>query len=145
MTLILKFNCSLNIFCTWNIFNLNSLAFNTPFSLNRYVNIYSHLPKVNLSLTNTQSAEHFLHFSDDKFAVFRVSKLCLSNNFQQWHACPIVVNQALTVLNYCFRCVLFHLYTLDENFIFLVQVVVVKQSALLHDRVVLLCDLVTLG
>jgi hypothetical protein len=68
----------------------------------------------------------------------------MCDDFQEWHAGSVVVDQHLIALDDALCCILLHLDAFYQNMILVLFVVVKEQAAIKHDRVVLLSDLVCL-
>ena len=73
-----------------------------------------------------------------------MSGLGFSDDFQEWHTCPVVVDQDLVALIHGLCSVLLHLDPLNQNMGLVVLIVIEEESAILHYGVVLLGDLVGL-
>jgi len=99
---------------------------------------------LNVGLRDSESIEHFLEFANDQLGIVRVSRLGCGDDFEEGHTCTIVVNHHLVALNEALCRFLLHLDTLNQDMVLILLVIVEKEAAIEHDRVVLLCDLVRL-
>ena len=67
------------------------------------------------------------------------------HNLKKWHPSSVVVNIDFVALVHALRRVLLHLNPVDFDVALPIPIVVEKETAVHHDRVVQLCDLVGLG
>ena len=73
-----------------------------------------------------------------------MSFLGISDDFKQWHTCPVIIDKHLSSMINTFSCILLHLNPLDFYRIGLIFEIEEVKLAIFHDRIVLLSDLITL-
>ena len=143
VTSILILYSSLSILRSGNILDLNARAF-VLLTLNREVNIDTKLSIFNLSFGDAKTLKQLLQLTNDQLGIVRVSWLGSGNNLKEGHAGAVVVNEHLIALIDALCRVLFHLDALHQDVILILFEVIEEETAVQHDWVVLLSDLVCL-
>lgn len=143
MPAVLVLYSALSILGSHKGFDVNTRAF-VLFSLHRKVDIDTQLTVLNVCLGDSEGVEQFLELSHDQFSIVRVSGLRLRQNLQQRHACSVVVDEHFVALDVSFGGFLLHLDALNQDMVLVLLVVVEEETAVEHDWVVLLRDLVGL-
>jgi len=143
VTTILILYSAFTIFGAGNIFDFDAGAL-IFLSLDREVDIDAKLAVFDFSIRDTKAFEELLKLTNDKLGIVRMSGLSSSHDLQQRHSSSIVVDQYLIVLVDTFCCVLLHLDAFDQNVVLILLKVIEEETAIEHDRIVLLRDLVSL-
>ena len=144
VTTIFELNGALDILGSSNVLNFDTGRL-VLFTLDRDVDIDTELAVLDLSVRDAEGLEEFLELAYDQLGVVRVSMLVSGDDLKKRHAGSVIINQHFVSLIDALGCVLLHLDALDENVVLVLLVVVEEETAVEHDRVVLLSDLVSLG
>ena len=143
VTTIFELNGALDILRSGNVLNFDTGRL-VLFTLDRDVDIDTELAVLDLSVRDAEGLEEFLELADDQLGVVRVSGLLVGDNLEKGHASSVVVNQHFVALVDGLGCVLLHLDAFNEDVVLVLLVVVEEETAVEHDGVVLLSDLVRL-
>jgi hypothetical protein len=73
-----------------------------------------------------------------------MGELGLSDDFKQWHAGSVVVNKSFVAFIDSFGSILLHLDAINQDVVLLITIVKEKKTAIFHNWVVFLSDLVGL-